>query len=634
LRVSLSPQRANAARRGPRLVAVTALFALLFSAFALAYRPIPVHAASNPGNLTLFSVGNRYDGCPLGPAYTFCDQAPGTASQPVPIVVNSSAAVTGVAVSLQPVPGLSASFVAGDFTVSNNTCAGNLVAGAQCEIDVEFSPTATGLRQSQITVTDSAGDSLAINVEGTGAQFAMAPPAPATCTPAVLSDNAYVYCAQPINPPTPTTETFTLSSASGSSGVVVTLAAIPGLESEFASGDFTIETPPCPGTIPAGGNCSIGVAFTPTAAGLRSAALIAMDSSGDRTTVYLEGPVSTGLTFSSAVPGDGQGCGVTDPFLFCSLPVGGVSPTTTLGLVNSSNTQITGLTVPKGSVIAQGATAPDFTVQNTSCTSVLAAGAACNVTVAFTPTTTGLRQGAIVVTDAQGDSTAVNLAGVGDDYNIAPQLPTEVSVIPGGTATFDATLTPDNVLGMNGEQVTFVCPTALPANTSCVVTPCPATITPGMPVSVKVTLVTSSATVVAAVPTGGCSSYGPSLTPSLVVPSGKQSGPSAARGGPFRLSTLYPAILLLAVIGAIVFLVAPFLVPTNTGRRGRSALIFVCAGLAAAILTGCHHHGATISTATPTGVTALTVSGNALDVNGNSLNTSRQFQVTLDVVTK
>lgn len=416
--------------------------------------------------------------------------------------------------------------------------------------------------------------------------------------------------------------------------VNVALAPISGLESEFAANDFTIESTTCGGALAPGGSCTVGVGFTPTAAGLRSAKLTATDSSGDTSTIYLTGPATSGLVFSSVSQGNGRPCGMTNPLTFCNLPEGGLSTPITLNFLNSSGTQITGLSVPKGSVIAQGATAPDFIVQSSSCTSVLPAGATCSITVAFTPTASGLRQGAVVVTDAQGDSAAVNLAGYGDNYSIATQLPTEISVKPGSTATFIATLTPDNVLGMNGEQVMFVCPTNLPTNTSCTATPCPATITPGMPVSVKVALVTSSATVVAPIPSTGCSSYGPSvIAPSsaflVVRPGPPISGARAARGSP-----PYPALLWLAAFGGVGLLILGVAMLGSAPARRRVALVCVCAGLSAAILAGCHHGSAAITTATPTGETNLTVLGNAVDANGNSLNTARSFQFTLDVVTK
>jgi hypothetical protein len=627
-----------------RLSGVGALAVLLFSAFALTDAPIPAHAASNPGNLTLASVTYPTSGCAIGPALTFCDQAPGTQGQWATFFVSAKAAVTGVAVSVAAIPGLAGNYATGDFAVTTTPpplvsangvpCTGNLAANQPCTFFVAFSPTAAGLRQAQITVTDSAGDSLAVNVEGTGTQFALAPPLAQNCTPAVLSDNAYMYCAQSISPASPTTETFTLTSAAGAANVNVALAAIPGLESEFQPADFTIETPPCPSTIPAGGNCSIGVAFTPTAAGLRSAALVATDSSGDRTTIYLAGPAASGLSVTQVLPGDTQPCGMTNPFVFCNLPVGGISPTTTLSLTNTSGTQVTGLSVPKNSVIAQGATAPDFTVQSSSCSSVLPANASCNITVALTPTTTGLRQGAIVVTDAQGDVATVNLAGTGDDYNIATQLPTEQSVIPGNSVTFTATLTPDHVFGMNGEQVTFVCPSALPANTSCAATPCPAAITPGTPVTVKVTFVTSSAIVVAPPPTSACSSYRPSTGELIGAPPASQPPSSGARGVPSRSSPLYAAAFVFSGLGAVGLLIFGLSVLPIVGRRKRAALIVLCAGLAAAVLTGCHHGKPAITTATTTGAANLTLFGTALDASGNSLNASRQFQVTLDVVAK
>lgn len=628
-----------------RLSAVGAFVVLFIAVFALTDTPIPAHAASNPGNLTLASVTYAPSGCPMGTAFTFCDQAPSTQGQWAMFAISSKAAVSGVSVSIGAIPGLSGSFAAADFSVTTVPpplvttngvpCAGNLAANQSCTFFVAFSPTAPGLRQAQVTVSDSAGDSLAINVEGTGTQLALAPPLPQNCALAVLPDNAYMYCAQSINPGSPTTETLTLSSTTGASNVSVALAAIPGLESEFGaaqSTDFTIETPPCPSTIPAGGNCSIGVAFTPTAAGLHSAALVATDSSGDRTTIYLAGPATSGLSFASVVPGGTQPCAATSPTVFCNLPVGGTSPATTLSLMNASGTQITGLSVPKGSVFAQGATASDFTVQGTSCSSVLPKNASCNITVAFTPTTSGLRQGAIVVTDAQGDVATVNLAGTGDDYNIAPQLPTEQSVIPGYSVAFNATLTPDNVFGMNGEQVTFVCPSALPANTSCAATPCPAAITPGTPVSIKVTFVTSSATVVAPPPTSGCSSYRPS-TGELIGPPPANQSPSTGARGPARSFPVNTAVIF-AALGATGMLFLSLSALPEISRRKRAALIVACGGLAAAILAGCHHGKPAVTTATPTGATNLSISGNALDVNGNSLNASRQFQVTLDVVTK
>lgn len=623
-----------------RLLAISAITVAMFAAFALAWQPTTARAASNPGNLTLVAIGNRYDGCPLGPAYTFCDEPSGTTSQAVPFFVSSSAAVTGASVSLQPVVGASANFAAADFTISGNSCAGNLASGAQCEVDLEFSPTTTGLREAALTITDAQGDSLAINIEGNGNNLALTPPYGAN--PGV-ADNSFNYGGEPVNQAT-VAQSFSISAGAAVTQIHLSLAAIPGLESGFASGgrDF-VETDNC-SALSAGGSCTANVEFMPTAVGLRAAALIATDAEGDTTTLYISGygnngrggnTEAGGLFFPFVMPGTNSSvCARVNYFGFCNIPIGGISTASTFTVQNSSGAQITGLSVPTGSVIAQGSTAPDFTVQNTSCSSVLDSGASCNVTVAFTPTASGLRQGAVVITDAQGDVATVNLAGVGVDYSIAPELPTEVSVIPGGTAKFTATLSPDNVFGMNGEQVNFVCPSNLPTNTSCAVTPCPAMITPGTPVTVTVAIVTSSATTVAPVPTAGCSTYGPSQTAFIPAPPMDGAGPRASDSIASRGSPVGTALLILAALGAIGLLAAAFATPQIADSKKRVPLIFACAALAAAVLTGCHHHGATITTATPTGVTSLKILGSAIDANGNSLNTSRSFTVTLDVVTK
>lgn len=626
-----------------RLLAIGAITVAVLAAFALAWQPIIARAASNPGNLTIISAPGPV-GCALGPAFTFCDQAPGTTSAAAQFTVQANAKVDSVAVTMSAIPGLSGAFTAGDFTILSNSCTGTLQANQQCQIAVEFSPTTAGLREAQLSVTDSAGDSPDVNLAGTGNNLALAPPA---ISPGV-SDNSYSFGSIQVRPSTPSSQTFTIAAGASITQISIALAPIPGLEPEFANFPSDFSIPPAGntcGALASGGTCTFTVEFIPSAVGLRSAAVIATDAQGDTSTVYVSGygsngnggAQSGGLVLTAAANGpSAASCSRVNVFGFCNLPVGGISATSTFVLQNTTAaaTQITGLTIPIGSAIAQGSTAPDFTVQNTSCSSVLDSGASCNITVAFTPTASGLRQGAIVVTDAQGDVAAVNLAGVGDDYSIAPELPTEVSVIPGGTAKFTATLTPDNVLGMNGEQVTFVCPANLPTNTSCAVTPCPAMITPGTPVTVTVTVVTSSATAVAPPVTAGCSTYGPSIAAFLGAPPTDGNGPRAATESASGGSSTSSALLILAALGAIALLAAAFSAPQIADSRKRVPLILASAAFAAVIFTGCHHHGVTVTTATPTGVTSLKILGSATDASGNSLNTSRSFTVTLDVVTK
>jgi len=57
----------------------------------------------------------------------------------------------------------------GDFAASATTCGTSLAAKSKCTIDVTFTPTQTGRRTGQLSVSDSASNSpQASNLTGTG----------------------------------------------------------------------------------------------------------------------------------------------------------------------------------------------------------------------------------------------------------------------------------------------------------------------------------------------------------------------------------------------------------------------------------------------------------------------------------
>ena len=614
-----------------RLLVVCAMAVTIFAAFAALRlnHVATVSAASGQGSLALYTADPDEQGCPLGPTFTFCDQILGGFPGPqADFQIVATSAVSGVAVSLAAIPGMASNFAVGDFTVAANFCTGNLAAGQQCVVAVAFSPTAAGLRAAALTVTDAAGDTLAINIEGTGKNLAMAPP-PA---PACIQGNAYTYCNEAVGGAS-SAETFTLNASSAVTGMTVSLQPISGLSSEFAAGDFTIASTTCTGALAPLTSCTASVEFTPTVAGLRAAALTATDSNGDTTAIYLAGQTTTGLAFPLPPPSmNSFACARVNLRGFCSEPQGGTTATNTFTVTNTSGAQITGLAItPPVTPPTPAPPPPDFTVTGTSCVSTLAAGASCTVNVAFTPQGTGLRQGAIGVTDTQGDVAGFNLAGVGDDYNLAlaASQQEEVTIVQGGTATFNGVVNPDSVFGQNGEQVTFVCPLNLPINTSCAITPCPAQITPGTPVSFQMVFVTSTKTVVAPhpAPGTGCTSYGPPGT-SVMLPD-PDSSPRAP-----RFPTPFPAPLILAIFGTIALLIGWTLAEIGRAKiRKRVPLVFAVAGIVAAALTGCHHGVTVASPATPVGTTTMTFEAPALDANGNSLNASRPGpQIILDIV--
>ncbi|MGA7077281.1 MAG: choice-of-anchor D domain-containing protein [Terriglobales bacterium] len=91
---------------------------------------------------------------------TYSNQKVGTTSKAKKFTLTNNQAVelTGIAIS-----------TTGDFAVSAQTCGSSLAAKKKCTIDVTFTPTQTGTRMGQLSVSDSASNSpQAASLTGTG----------------------------------------------------------------------------------------------------------------------------------------------------------------------------------------------------------------------------------------------------------------------------------------------------------------------------------------------------------------------------------------------------------------------------------------------------------------------------------
>ena len=628
-----------------RLLVVCVWAAIAFAVIAGAQGK-SAEAAATTNNLKLTAA--PAPGCPLGSAYTFCNALVGGAtSQSVFTVTNtSSAAVTSVTFALAAVTGQSASFNAADFTATT-TCGATLAASASCTVSVAFTPTAIGLRRAALTVRDTQNDAATIVIAGTGSNLAIAPPAaPAGCT----QNNAFTFC-NVLPGGLGTTSQFTLASKNAVTGITIALAAVPGLASEFNALDFT-ENSSCGVALGAGATCPINIQFTPTVAseGMRAALMTATDAQGDSVQIYLAGLVSsTGNTTSNLTitpSGTPAACAFANLYGFCNIPIGGSSANSIFTLTNTSSSAVTGITIPFPVIPTSPAlpTPTDFTVESSSCSATLAAHATCTISIAFTPTATGSRQGSVMITDAQGDQGVVNLTGFGDDYQLqlAPGQAGEITVLPGGSATYKGQVVSDGTFGAQGEQVSFGCPVELPALTTCAFTPCPVAVTPGTPAAFSVVFVTSSMTATALPPTAGaCPGNANAML--IFAPKAPRAKPtlagvfaaaifSSARG--WILASMAAGICVLAFFVTGFAAVLAGIVPRRR-RAVRAFGVVAFAALVGAVLAGCHHNSNTTVVGTPVGATTMVIQGQALDASGNPLNTSRPMpQIILDVETK
>jgi len=189
---------------------------------------------------------------------------------------------------------------------------------------------------------------------------------------------------------------------------------------------------------------------------------------------------------------------------FPNEAISGVSQQIQFTLTNTSASSVSGISTTFVPMVPTPSTAKnDFTAESTSCPSVLPASGTCTISVAFTPTSIGPLYYSMNVSDSVGDATdAPSLTGTGDDYQIqlaSGQLQ-EMSVVQGNSVSYHLQIAALGVFGQNGEQVSFLCPGNMPANTTCTISP--ATVNPGVGSTVPftVTFHTSSNNIYAQLP--------------------------------------------------------------------------------------------------------------------------------------
>jgi Beta-propeller repeat/Abnormal spindle-like microcephaly-assoc'd, ASPM-SPD-2-Hydin len=221
-------------------------------------------------------------------------------------------------------------------------------------------------------------------------------------TPAVsLSPSLLQYTLQAVGSTSPA-QTVLLRNMS-STALTITSITI--------GGDFA-ETNSCGGSVPAAGNCTFSVTFNPTAAGTRNGyILIQDDAAGSPHLITLNGDGA--LAVVSLTPAS---------LTFATTLVGSSSAAQPVTLANTGNTALT-----ISNIQALG----DYS-QTNNCPATLAAGSSCAFNITFAPTATGVRIGALTLTDSVSSSPqTVTFTGNGyvNTVSVAP-----VSLIFGSQA--------------------------------------------------------------------------------------------------------------------------------------------------------------------------------------------------------
>ncbi len=267
----------------------------------------------------------------------------------------------------------------GDFA-QTNTCGNSVIAGGTCTISVMFTPTTTGTRAGAVAITDDAfGSPQSVSLAGNG-----------IVAIASLSPSSLTFSAQNADTTSPA-QTITLSDPGHAR---LTISSI------ISSGDFS-STNNCNGLVSPGASCTISVTFSPTGGGTRNGSLTLSDNA-------LNSPQTISLTGT----GNSPTVSLSSRFLtFGNQKVGITSPPRAVTLSNGGSNALS-----VASITASG----DYT-ETDNCGTSVSAGASCTISVTFTPTTGGTRNGMVRVSDSDPSSPQlVSLTGSGIGAGLSP----------------------------------------------------------------------------------------------------------------------------------------------------------------------------------------------------------------------
>ena len=357
-------------------------------------------ATGSPQTATLYGVGQA--------ATNTLSFSKGTLDLGVePIGVTSGQTYVGVVnTGTNPIPFNSVTIGgadASDFAISSNGCSGTLNPLQACDEYVTFTPLAKGQRTATLNFSDSAtGSPQTVSLIGTGE----------TDTES-LSFNYLDYGFGQVAVGSTSNTYFESVYNAGDLPITFSSIAITGTN----AADFTITNEGCPiapSTLAPNQTCYVYVAFSPSAAGVRSAGLRFTDTgSGSPQTIGLGGlGEAQMLTLTFSAPN----------LIFPGVVVGSSGGTQNVTVTNTGDEPVT-----FSSVSLTGANASSFVIQSNGCSTV-AAGQTCAVYVYSAPTTAGVQTAALSFTDgAAGSPQSLPLAGDGEPAAPALSLnPTDV----------------------------------------------------------------------------------------------------------------------------------------------------------------------------------------------------------------
>ena len=319
----------------------------------------------------------------------------GVASAPQTIVLTNSAN-TPLQIARLALSGPNASA----FAIANY-CGSSVAAEGRCNISITFTPRGIGFFSAALVILDSNGSQTVILL-GQG-----------VAAPSIeLSSSVLSFGNESLGK---TSAPRTLLVRNVGIGVLKIIGvSITGAD----AGNFGLRNG-CGSPMASGGSCTLTVTFTPSADGVRTAAIAISDNSpGSPQKVNLTGTgIGSGGTSSTGTgSGTGTKSGAVLPGVnlspsdisFGSQPIAAASSAQTLTLSNGTSTalSITGVGI-------SGSNPGDFAEVADTCGSSVAGGSTCTIAVDFSPSAAGERSATLSITDSGSGPQVATLTGTG-----------------------------------------------------------------------------------------------------------------------------------------------------------------------------------------------------------------------------
>jgi len=334
---------------------------VLFAPTAAAAAAASLDFTTDGGNPSVILTGTGVDASLSANTPAFPDTLAGATSAVQTVTVSNAGGAATALIGTVSLAGADPDH----FEIISDNCSNTSVAGGgSCDVDLAFSPESTGSFSATLSIPSSATASpLTVALAGNGVAPVL------VVTPAEPFD----YGSVPINDPALAgIQTFTLDNTSVDPAGDLMIGTISLVGSN--PDQFAIVEDDCSNTVVSfGSNCTMEVAFLPTATGLQQAAL-SIPSNDPANPVLVHDIEGTGIASAVSVT-------PASPFDFLTVPVDTASAPQTFTVENTGQAPLN-----LGQLALVGANPFNFAITADACSNtILAPAATCDYDVTFFP---------------------------------------------------------------------------------------------------------------------------------------------------------------------------------------------------------------------------------------------------------